>query len=193
MRLLINLILAAAVIGLIWTLISSIQEPIAFKAEKEKRERAVVERLMDVRTAQDLFRSIKGGFSPTFDSLKEVLTNDSFAVVKVIGDPDDPNFTGEIIYDTILSPAIDSIRNLGINLDSLALVPYGGGVKFEIAADTLTYQKTTVNVVEVGIPRRVFMGKYKDKRFAKYDQSYDPNKPLKFGNMNAPNLSGNWE
>lgn len=193
MRLLINLILAAAVIGLIWTLISSIQEPIAFKAEKEKRERAVVERLMDVRTAQDLFRSIKGGFSPTFDSLKEVLTNDSFAVVKVIGDPDDPNFTGEIIYDTILSPAIDSIRNLGINLDSLAIVPYGGGVKFEIAADTLTYQKTTVNVVEVGIPRRVFMGKYKDKRFAKYDQSYDPNKPLKFGNMNAPNLSGNWE
>ena len=193
MRLLINLILAAAVIGLIWTLISSIQEPIAFKAEKEKRERAVVERLMDVRTAQDLFRSIKGGFSPTFDSLKEVLTNDSFAVVKVIGDPDDPNFTGEIIYDTILSPAIDSIRSLGINLDSLGFVPYGGGVRFEIAADTLTYQKTTVNVVEVGIPRRVFMGKYKDKRFAKYDQSYDPNKPLKFGNMNAPNLSGNWE
>ena len=48
MRLLINLILAAAVIGLIWTLISSIQEPIAFKAEKEKRERAVVERLLSI-------------------------------------------------------------------------------------------------------------------------------------------------
>lgn len=193
MRLLINLILAAVVIGLVWTLISSIQEPIAFKAEKEKRERAVIERLMDVRTAQDLFRSIKGGFSPTFDSLKEVLTTDSFAVVKVTGDPDDPNFTGEIVYDTILSPAIDSIQSLGIILDSLPFVPYGGGAKFEIAADTLTYQKTTVNVVEVGIPRRVFMGKYKDKRFAKYDQGYDPNKPIKFGNMNAPNLSGNWE
>lgn len=193
MRLLINLLLAAVVIGLVWTLISSIQEPIAFKAEKEKRERAVVERLMEVRTAQDLFRSIKGGFSPTFDSLKEVLMTDSFAVVKVIGDPDDPNFTGEIVYDTILSPAIDSIQTLGINLDSLSIVPYGGGVKFEIAADTITYQKTTVNVVEVGIPRRVFMGKYKDKRFAKYDQGYDPNKPIKFGNMNAPNLSGNWE
>ena len=180
MRLLINLILAAVVIGLVWTLISSIQEPIAFKSEKERRERAVIERLMDVRTAQDLFRSIKGGFSPTFDSLKEVLTLDSFAVVKVTGDPDDPTFTGEILYDTILSPAIDSIIGLGINLDSLPYVPFGGGATFEIAADTITYQKTTVNVVEVGIPRRVFMGKYKDKRFAKYDQGYDPNKPLKF-------------
>jgi len=193
MRLLINLLLAAVVIGLVWTLISSIQEPIAFKAEKERRERAVIERLMDVRTAQDLFRSIKGGFSPTFDSLKEVLSTDSFAVVKVTGDPDDPNFTGTIEYDTILSPAIDSIRTLGLNLDSLAFVPYSGGATFEIAADTITYQKTTVNVVEVGIPRRVFMGKFKDKRFAKYDQAYDPNKPIKFGNMNAPNLSGNWE
>ena len=132
MRLLINLILAAVVIGLVWTLISSIQEPIAFKAEKEKRERAVVDRLMDVRTAQDLFRSIKGGFSPDFDSLKQVLTNDSFAVVKVIGDPDDPTFTGEIVYDTILSPAIDSIMSLGINLDSLPIVPYGGGARFDL-------------------------------------------------------------
>lgn len=193
MRLLINLILAAVVVGLVWTLISSIQEPIAFKTEKEKRERAVIERLMDVRTAQDLFRSIKGGFSPTFDSLREVLKTDSFAVVKVTGDPDDPNFTGQILYDTIMSPAIDSINSLGIDLDSLGFVPYSGGVQFEMTADTLTYQKTTVTVVEVGIPRRVFMGKYKDKRFAKYDQGYDPNKPIKFGNLNAPNLSGNWE
>lgn len=193
MRLVINLFLAAVVIGLVWLLISSIREPIAFKAEKERREQAVIDKLMEIRTAQDLFRNITEGFAPSFDSLSDVLRNGDFAIVSVIGDPDDPNFTGEIIYDTTYSPAIDSIRALGINLDSLPLVPFGNGARFEIAADTITYQKTIVPVVEVGVKRKVFMGKYADKRFARYDQKYDPEKPLKFGSMNSPQLSGNWE
>lgn len=193
MRLVINLFLAAVVIGLVWLLISSIREPIAFQAEKDRRERAVIDKLMEIRTAQDLFRNITEGFAPSFDSLSYVLKNGDFAVVSVIGDPDDPDFTGEIIYDTTYSPAIDSIQALGINLDSLPYVPYGQGATFEIQADTITYQKTIVPVVEVGVRRKVFMGPYADKRFARYDQKYDPEKPLKFGSMNSPQLSGNWE
>ena len=193
MRLLINLLLILIAVGLVYVLISSIQEPIAFKAEQQKRENAVTEKLMLVRTAQEAFRSIKGGFAPSFDSLAYVLKNDSFAIVRIIGDPDDPDFTGEITYDTTLSPAIDSMLALGINVDSLQFVPFGNGAAFEIQADTITYQKTTVPVVEVGVRRKVFMGAYGDPRFARYDAKYDPNMPLKFGDMNAPNLSGNWE
>jgi hypothetical protein len=194
MRIIINLVLALIVLGLIWVLISSIREPIAFKAEKEKRERAVVDKLMKIRTAQEAFRNIKGEFAPTFDSLSLVLENDSFAIVSVIGDPDDPNFTGEIVYDTTYVPARDSMRNsLGSNLDSLRFVPYGAGATFDIQADTISYQSTNVPVVEVGVRRKVFMGPYADPRFARYDNGYDPNSIVKFGNMNAPNLSGNWE
>lgn len=193
MRIIINLVLAVIVLGLIWVLIGSIREPIAFKAEKEKRERAVVAKLMKIRTAQEAFRNIKGGFAPNFDSLAMILETDSFAIVKVIGDPDDPNYTGEIIYDTTYMPAIDSIQAMGINLDSLQFVPYSSGASFDIEADTITYQSTNVPVVQVGVRRKVFMGPYADPRFARYDSGYDPNSILKFGNMNAPNLSGNWE
>ena len=194
MRIVINLLLAAIVIGLVWVLISSIREPIKFKAEKQKREQAVVDRLMKVRQAQEAFRYMKGGFAPTFDSLSHVLRTDSFAIIKVLGDPDDPNFTGEIVYDTTYVQAYDSIRSeLGMPIDSLAYVPYSGGERFEIQADTITYQSTNVPVVEVGVRRKVFMGPYKDPRFARYDSDYNPNSVLKFGNMNAPNLSGNWE
>ncbi len=193
MRLIINLVLLVIVAVLVWLLYSSIREPIAFSAEKQRREDAVVAKLTEIRTAQELFRSIKGGFAPTFDSLSYVLKNDSFSIIKVNGDPDDPTLTGVITYDTLMSPAIDSVKVLGINLDSLHYVPFGGGQSFNIQADTITYQSTTVNVVEVGVPRKVFMGDYGDIRFAKYDQNYDPNKPIKFGNMNAPNLAGNWE
>jgi hypothetical protein len=193
MRLVINLILAAIVVGLIWVLISSIREPIAFKAERQKREEAVIDKLRMIRQAQEAFRDIKNGFAPTFDSLKKVLRNDSFTLVKVIGDPDDPNFTGEIIYDTSYVLAYDSIHSLGIRLDSIEYVPYGQGATFDIAADTITYQNTLVDVVEVGTTRKTYMGRFADPRFARYDQSYDPNSVIKFGDMNKPNLSGNWE
>ncbi len=193
MRLVINLILAAIVVGLIWVLISSIREPIAFKAEREKRERAVIDRLMSIRTAQEFYRDITGQFASNFDTLNDVLKNGEFQIVSVIGDPDDPDYTGTITYDTTYQPAIDTVRALGINLDSLRYVPFGRGVTFDIAADTTSYQSTTVNVVEVGTKRSNFMGKFSDPRFKRYDQSYDPNSVIKFGNLNAPNLSGNWE
>ncbi len=193
MRLVINLVLAVLIIGLIWVLVQSIREPIAFKAERTKRERAVIAKLMEIRKAQEAFRDITGGFAPTFDSLTNVLKNGKFAIVQVFGDPDDPNFTGQITYDTVFKPAIDSIRALGIVLDSLAFIPYGQGARFDIAADTLTYQSTLVNVVEVGTPRKSFMGQYGSKRYSKYDRSYDPNSVIKFGDLTKPNLAGNWE
>lgn len=193
MRLVINLVLAAIVVGLVWVLISSIREPIAFKRERERREQAVIDKLRMIRQAQEAFRDIKNGFAPSFDSLRKVLRTDSFRVINVIGDPDDPNFTGEVTYDTFYFPAFDSIQELGIKLDSIEYVPFGGGVTFDIAADTLTYQSTLVNVVEVGTPRKTYMGRFADPSYARYDQSYNPNSIIKFGDMNKPNLSGNWE
>jgi hypothetical protein len=193
MRIVLNLLFVAIALFLLWTLYGSIKEPIAFNDERSKRESAVIDQLKEIRKAQEMYRYITGEFASDFDSLAHVLTEDSFAIIKIIGDPDDPEFTGEIIKDTLLSPAIDSIIALGMNLDSLRYVPYGGGVTFNIQADTLTYQKTLVNVVEVGVIRKKFMGEWGSTHFKRYDQNYSPDKPLKFGDMNAPKLAGNWE
>ncbi len=194
MRLLINLVLVAIAALMAFLLINSIREPIKFKAERDKRQNAVVDKLLVIRKAQEFYRDITGGsFAPTWDTLKQVLETGQFRNIKVVGDPDDPNFTGEISYDTTYFPAIDTVRALGMNLDSLGVVPYGDGAIFDIQADTLTYQSTLVNVVEVSTPIRTFMGPYADPRFGKYDNSYNPNALIKFGDMNKPNLSGNWE
>lgn len=192
MRLAINLLIVAVILALAYLLISNIQEPIEFMGEKNKRERAVIAKLMEVREAQKAYRGVTGKFASDFDTLAYVLRTGRFELIKVIGNPDDPD-DPEVTYDTIYVSAIDSVQNLGINLDSLRYVPYGEGAAFDIQADTVTYQSTLVNVVEVGIPRTAFMGPYADARYAMYDNSYDPKKPLKFGNMYAPNLAGNWE
>jgi hypothetical protein len=193
MKLVINILLLVLIGVLIWILVGSIREPIEFRAEKDRRERAVIDKLREVRNAQELYRSITGNFAGDFDTLKQVLSTDSFRIIQVFGDPDDPNNTEAIRYDTLYRPAADSIVRLGMNLDSLRYVPYGGGVTFNIEADTLTYQSTMVQVVQVGVQRKLFMGPFADKKYSRYDNSYDPESVIKFGDLNAPNLSGNWE
>ena len=193
MRVILNVVLVICIIALGYLLVNSIQEPIKFKAEKDRRTNAVMDKLLVIRKMQEFHRDIKeGDFANSFDSLGHVLTYGRFRNIKVTGDPDDPNFSGEITYDTSYVPAIDTIRALGINLDSLKYVPFGGGETFSIQADTITYQSTLVHVVEVGTPIKTFMGPFADLNYTKYDNSYKPNNVMKFGDMNKPNLSGNW-
>jgi len=201
MRLIINLILVGLIGALGYLLFYGIQEPISFGDAKKERVDAVTDRLKQVRYAQEFYRDITGRFASSFDSLRYVLENDSFTLVKIIGDPDDP--TGSNFQRTEKKrSAKDSLATLMANkdskirivLDELELVPFGNGAKFAIKADTLTYQKTLVNVTEVSTKWRTFMGeKYGDIKYARYDNTYDPDNILKFGDMSAPNLSGNWE
>jgi len=50
-----------------------------------------------------------------------------------------------------------------------------------------------VNVVEVSTNYKYFMGPYANPRFQRYDNTYNPTKTIKFGNMSTPSLAGNWE
>ncbi len=190
MRSIISLILLLVAGFLAYTLYTNIQEPIAFQAEKATRLDKVTGHLENIRKSQEIYRTITGEFAPTFDTLSMVLKNDSIPFINIVGDPDDPTkeFTKTITY----SSALDSITALNINLDSLRYVPYSASKEFNMTADTITYQQTLVQVVEVGTRYKEFMGKYASQKFTKYDNSYDPNALLKFGDMSKPTLSGNW-
>lgn len=191
MKMIINLILLLLILFLSYMLYANIKEPINFNNEKLEREDAVIAKLKEIRNCQDIYRDIVGGYASDFDTLKQVLTTGQIKFVNVEGDPDsDEGFVETITY----TPAIDSINAMKINLDSLSYVPFSAnGAQFSIDADTLTYQQTLVNVLEVGTRYESFMGSYAHPKYSKYDNSYDPKKMVKFGNMNAPNTTGNWE
>ena len=191
MKWIINLLLIALIAFIAYMLYESIREPIAFNAEKNRRENAVIDKLQEIRECQNIYRDITGQYAANFDTLSQVLRTDSIMFENIVGDPDsEDGFTRTVTYQA----AIDSINALDINLDSLQFVPFGkDNLEFQIQADTLTYQQTLVNVVEVGTQYKNFMGPYASNKFSKYDNSYDPGKMIKFGNMNAPNTTGNWE
>lgn len=193
MRYVINIFLILLIGLLAFMLYNSIKEPIAFGEEKQKRKDAVVGKLETIRTSQEIYRSITGRYAPSFDSLAYVLRNDSIPFVKIIGDPDDPNNADKFLRTVTYSAAYDSIQSLGFNLDAIGLIPFTENSMFDIAADTISYQKTNVPVVEVGTKWKTFMGKYADAKYAKYDSKYDPNKQIKFGDLSKPSLSGSWD
>jgi hypothetical protein len=192
MKNILSIVLVLIIAFLIYSLIQGIKEPIAFQKEKRIRRDAVVGQLEDIRKAQELFRDITGKFADNFDTLKYVLQYDSLEIIKIEGDPDDPS-GAEYTKTIIKKPAIDRVRQLGIELADMENIPFSDGKKFFIDADTLTYQSTLVYVCEVGTRWKEFMGPYASRKYAKYDNSYDPDKSIKFGDMNAPNLSGNWD
>jgi len=193
MRAGINIILLALIAFLIYTLVSIIKEPIAFQEAKSSKKTEVVDRLKQIRTSQEMFRDITGKYAHNFDTLVSVLKTDSLKFERVEGDPDDIDNKDKFVRTIYYVNALDSVRTLNINLDSLRYVPLASkGTEFSIDADTMTYQKTLVNVVEVGTSYKTFMGKYADPKYAKYDNSYDPNTRIKFGDMSSPNITGSW-
>ncbi len=192
MRIILNVLLLAICAFLVYLIYANIKEPIVFASALEKREGAVVKQLEKIRTAQEVYKRITGEYAGNFDTLKQVLREGQIETYKIIGNLDDEDADTQI--DTLFTSAKDSIRSLGISIDSLDYVPYGDeNATYIIGADTLTYQNTLVNVVEVGIKKKEYMGRFGAKRFQKYNNFYDPESLLKFGDMNSPNTSGNWK
>ncbi len=191
MKSIITILLAVLSAFLVYLLYLNIQEPIKFQEVKTEREKAVIGKLEDIRTAQEMYKAITDKYAKNFDSLAYTLNTDSITIEKILGDPDDP--TGQdFIRTEIRKSAKDSLDFLEVDISDLSTVPYGDGKTFTIAADTMTYQSTLVNVCQVGTRYKDFMGDYASRKYSKYDNSYNPDKMIKFGDMNAPNLSGNW-
>ena len=193
MRKIFSLLFLLLAFGLGFLLYKSIEEPIAFDAERKVRTEAVATKLEMIRSAQELYRDITGVYAPTFDTLKQVLTEGELLSVSVIGDADATD-GGEVRYDTTRIAARDTIAGLGIVLEDIEVVPYTDGqVKFDIDAKEIEYQSTNVPVVQVGVKQSAFMGKFADERYQRYDQNYEPGAPIKFGDLSKPTLSGSWQ
>lgn len=194
MRNIINIVLILITAILAYWLYASIKDPIEFHSERDKRRDAVVVVLKKIQSAQDIYRAVTGKYAGNFDSLSNVIKNGQIEIIKLENDPNDPTNQDKFIKTSTKRPALDSLFTLlktRINLDSLKYIPYGNGAQFNIEADTITYQKNLVNVVQVSSKYKDFMGPFGEK-YKKYDKFYDPEKMLKFGDMNSPNTNGNW-
>ena len=83
------LILPLAIVGLVYAIWQSVQEPVQFQHDQKARETIAIQRLKDIRTLQDAFKGKHGHFTASIDSLVDFYNNGQVTIVKQIGSMDD--------------------------------------------------------------------------------------------------------
>ncbi len=212
MKTAIQVVLAVAIIVLGYLLWESIQKPIRFNKEKNRIERATIQRLKDIRIVQLAFKSENGRFTGDFDSLIVFLKTDSFTVVQAIGSVPDSMIEemgrkkaelqalkeGLISRDTIRLSVKDSLFTANYPIDSLKFAPYTQGYEFELGAGMLqTTSKVVVRVFEAKVPYDILLAGLDRQLIVNYKETREKitgYPGLKVGSLEeVTNNAGNWE
>ena len=137
--------------------------PINFDKEKAIRDKAIIARLIDIRSAQQEYRlTHEGAYTASFDTLIHFVKTAKLPFIMKIGSLTDEQLNNGMTEkkamaiiekakktgnwkdvekegltnfrrDTMWVAVMDTIFAKGFNPDSLAYVPYGNGAKFEMA------------------------------------------------------------
>jgi len=204
-----SLVLWAVIIVLAYFVIDSPLEQVRFDKEKELRETAVIQNLIDIRTAQVKYKDKYGSFTAGFDTLINFVKTDSLPNVLKEGFLTDSMLEagmteekaiklGIIIRDTTFVPALNEIFGADYPIDELGKVPYTDGVDFEMGAKTVhTGSGVPIKVFEAKVPYEVYMNGLNQQsidNMRAYAIKYEKYPGLKVGSLEeANNNSGNWE
>ena len=209
MKRVIQIILGILIVVLAYFLWESIQNPIRFNKEKDKRYEATIQRMKDIRTAQLAFKDEYGKFTGSFDSLINFINNDSMTVIRAIGSiPDsllESGWTekiaikeGLIVRDTIRICLKDTLFSQDYNADYLWKVPFTKNDSLQLGATTLeTGSKVKVNVFEAKVHNNVLLHGLDEQLIINLNERMKNanNYPgVKVGDLEQPNNNaGNWE
>lgn len=209
MKRLIQILLAIAIVVLAYFIWESIQKPIRFNKEKDKRYAATIAKLKDIRTAQLAYKDEYGKFTGSFDTLINFIQTDSMTVVKAIGSiPDsllESGWTEEIalkegliIRDTNKICIKDTLFRGSYPADKLWKVPFTENESFEMAARTvLTGSNVEVKVFEAKVANNVLLHGLNRQLVINLNERMKNtnNYPgVKVGDIDEPNNNtGNWE
>lgn len=171
----------------------SINEPIQFIKEKERRYAYVIQSLKDIREAQVLYKKKNGIYTNSFDTLINFIKYDSIAVVKKTGIVPDTLTEiqalerGIITRDTTIVPVYNEIYTENylasrfakhpLNIDSLAYIPFTNGALFDL--------QTTMIERSGGIQVPAFQ--------VVDTKPFDSREVMQVGSLIDPTTSGNWK
>ena len=162
MKTVFNIVLVLCAAALIYICYSSIMGPINFENAKKDREKAVIARLIDIRKAQQEYRTLNHGmYTDKFDTLIDFVKNQKLPFVMKMGMLTDKQLedgltekkamaiinkaqkTGKydevkkwglenFKRDTMWVAVLDTIYPKGFNPDSMKFIPHGNGAQFEM-------------------------------------------------------------
>lgn len=200
MKKVILIILIAGVAGLSYVLYNQIMTPLNFENTVSLREKEVIQRLKDIRSAQRAFKLSHGVYTKSMDSLIDFVKNDSLTFEIKFGSEDDSvaKAKGLVKVEQIKIAVLDTIFNKNFKADELKFIPFSGNTPFIMDADTIrTESKVLIPVFEAKAPYKTFLSDLDMQELVNLidrRKSTDKYPGIKVGSIEAAtNDAGNWE
>ena len=204
MKKLFQIILAVAIVGLVYVIYVQISTPIRFDKETKAKKAQVIDRIKDIRTAQRAFKSKYQHFTASFDSLSAFVLTDTLELERKIVDEDDSAAMAMLkksgkkniekfkiaVIDTIFAPKkvtrqdVENFRfipgtgNKAQFIMEAGIITTESKVVIPVVAflDTVAYRQEVINLIDE-----------EQNNFNRYPG-------VKFGSMDSGNNeAGNWE
>ena len=211
MKKLFQIILAVAIVGLIYVIYVQISTPIRFDKETKAKKAQVIDRIKDIRTAQRAFKSKYQHFTASFDSLSAFVLPDTLELERKIVDEDDSAAMAMLkksgkkniekfkiaVIDTIFAPKKVTRQDV----ENFRFIPgTGNKAQFIMEAGIITTEsKVVIPVVECRAPYKAFLDTvaYRQEVINLIDEeqnNFNRYPGVKFGSMDSGNNeAGNWE
>jgi len=211
MKKLFQIILAVAIVGLVYVIYVQISTPIRFDKETKAKKAQVIDRIKDIRTAQRAFKSKYQHFTASFDSLSAFVLTDTLELERKIVDEDDSAAMAMLkksgkkniekfkiaVIDTIFAPKKVTRQDV----ENFRFIPgTGNKAQFIMEAGIITTEsKVVIPVVECRAPYKMFLDTvaYRQEVINLIDDeqnNFNRYPGVKFGSMDSGNNeAGNWE
>ncbi|MGB4413980.1 MAG: hypothetical protein WBI53_03730 [Paludibacter sp.] len=174
MKTIIKILLVASIGLLSYFCVMSILTPIKFDETKTAREKEIIQRLIDIRTAEVEYKTQKGAYTDNFDELIKFLKSSKKKTVLKEGSLSDKQLEAgltekmaakivrsgnrsEIIAkglenfrrDTAYLDMIESIfpqKYTAETIDQIAIIPYSNNERFELKVNNEYYNATKIKI-----------------------------------------------
>lgn len=208
-KIILQIVLVGAIVFCGYLLYKEFDTPLKFEAERTAREKAVIERLKDIRTAERSFRSKYGHFTPSFDSLITFVKTDSLEMIMSLGSDDDSvavaqGLNKKVKFMVAVKDTIYNDRPANFNVEEIRYIPFsevatGSKKEFTLGSTIFTTEsKVNVPVMEAFASYMSFLGDLDKQEVINY-RDYRTNTlakddGLKVGSLtSSTNEAGNWE
>lgn len=211
MKKLFQIILAVAIVGLVYVIYVQISTPIRFDKETKAKKAQVIDRIKDIRTAQRAFKSKYQHITASFDTLSAFVLTDTLELERKIVDEDDSAAMAMLkksgkkniekfkiaVIDTIFAPKKVTRQDV----ENFRFIPgTGNKAQFIMEAGIITTEsKVVIPVVECRAPYKAFLDTvaYRQEVINLIDEeqnNFNRYPGVKFGSMDSGNNeAGNWE
>ena len=211
MKKLFQIILAVAIVGLVYVIYVQISTPLRFDKDTKAKKAQVIDRIKDIRTAQRAFKSKYQHFTASFDSLSAFVLTDTLELERKIVDEDDSAAMAMLkksgkkniekfkiaVIDTIFAPKKVTRQDV----ENFRFIPgTGNKAQFIMEAGIITTEsKVVIPVVECRAPYKAFLDTvaYRQEVINLIDEeqnNFNRYPGVKFGSMDSGNNeAGNWE